>query len=311
MQFVISPETYTIGEAINEATGLNTTVICIIYAVLVWVVVLGGLKKIAQFAATMLPLMSLSYIVMGLLICLLNISKLPGAFALIFEHAFTPAAAVGGFAGASLMLAFRTGVARSVFSNEAGWGLSPMAQSTAKTSHPIEQSMWGIIEVFVDTILVCSVTALVIIITGEWSSGEAGATLAMRGFRSGLGSVGYYFVPIALFIFSWTTSTGWSMYFFTLVQHAYRDKPEKADKICTFLKVIYPLPGLLFAVFILRIGLKTDIMWLAMDVTTALPIYVNIFALLFLSNKFFHSLKDYEGPRKLWDKEEFHKYDND
>lgn len=311
IQWVLSPETFTVAEAINEATGWNTTALSVVYCILVWVVVFGGLKNVAKFAAFMMPLMSISYIACGLVILALGANKLPSTFALIFEHAFKPAAAVGGFAGATFMLAARTGISRSLFSNEAGWGLSPMASATARTAHPIEQGLWGILEVFVDTILVCTTTALVIINTGEWSSGAAGATLTMRSFRAGLGSFGYYFVPAILFLFSWTTSTGWSTYFVTLIEHAFKNKPEKSAFWVKILWYLYPIPGLLLAIFIFRINLKLDFAWLFVDISTSLPTYVNLFALVCLSGTFMKLLKDYEGPRKLWGKENFLEADLD
>lgn len=111
------------------------------------IVVIGGFKKVAGFAAKMLPLMSILYVAAGLFIIAINVHKLPDVFALIIAKAFTPCAAIGGFAGASLLLAIRTGISRSLFSNEAGWGASPMAHASAKTNHPVEQGLWGIFEV--------------------------------------------------------------------------------------------------------------------------------------------------------------------
>ncbi len=305
IQWVFSPETFTVAEALSEATGMDTTLLSVFYAIMIWIVVLGGLKNVAKFAAFMMPLMSISYLAGGILILILGADKLPGTFALIFEHAFKPAAAVGGFAGASFMLALRTGVSRSLFSNEAGWGLSPMASATSRTAHPIEQGLWGMIEVFVDTLLVCTTTALVIINTGEWSSGAAGATLTMRAFRAGLGSFGFYFVPILLFLFSWTTSTGWSTYFVTLIQHAFKGRPEKVAPLLKWFWYIYPIPGLLLALFVFKINLSLDFAWLFVDISTSLPTYANLFALVCLSGTFFKLLKDYEGPKKLWGKENF------
>ena len=101
---------------------------------------------------------------------LLNVSQLPSAIALIVTSAFTPAAAVGGFAGSTIMLTARTGIARGLFSNEAGWGTSPMIHAAADNKHPVEQGMWGIMEVFIDTMIICTITGLVIVVTGEWSS---------------------------------------------------------------------------------------------------------------------------------------------
>ena len=275
------------------------------------IVVIGGFKKVAGFAAKMLPLMSILYVAAGLFIIAINVHKLPDVFALIIAKAFTPCAAIGGFAGASLLLAIRTGISRSLFSNEAGWGASPMAHASAKTNHPVEQGLWGIFEVFVDTMVICTITALVILVTGEWSSGEAGATLTMRSFRSGMGPMGFYFVAFVAFLFSWTTSTSWSSYFQTLLEHAFRSKPKVAAKIDRLMRMCYVLPGILSTIFIVNIGIKTEIVWLVSDIATSLPTYVNLFAILFLTKKFLAILKDYEGKRVLWGKEIFYKYDKE
>lgn len=311
IQYFISLENFTVSEALTEAFGINQIYTSLFYGFMCAIVVIGGFKKVAGFAAKMLPLMSILYVAAGLFIIAINVHKLPDVFALIIAKAFTPCAAIGGFAGASLLLAIRTGISRSLFSNEAGWGASPMAHASAKTNHPVEQGLWGIFEVFVDTMVICTITALVILVTGEWSSGEAGATLTMRSFRSGMGPMGFYFVAFVAFLFSWTTSTSWSSYFQTLLEHAFRSKPKVAAKIDRLMRMCYVLPGILSTIFIVNIGIKTEIVWLVSDIATSLPTYVNLFAILFLTKKFLAILKDYEGKRVLWGKEIFYKYDKE
>jgi AGCS family alanine or glycine:cation symporter len=310
-QYFISLENFTVSEALSEAFGVSQISASIFYGFMCAIVVIGGLKRVGKFASKMLPLMSILYVGAGIAIIFMNIGRLPETIELIFKSAFTPCAAIGGFAGAGMILTIRTGIARSLFSNEAGWGTSPMAHATAKTNHPIEQGMWGIFEVFIDTMVVCTITALVIIITGEWSSGEAGATLTMRSFRTGIGGFGFYFVALVAFLFSWTTSTGWSSYFQTLLEHAFRNRPEVARKLDKAMRLFYVFPGILTTIFIAKIGLKTDLAWLISDITTALPTYVNLIAIVCLTKKFMAILKDYEGSRKLWGKDIFYKYDKD
>lgn len=310
-QYFISLENFTVSESLSEAFGVSKIYASLFYGFMCAIVVIGGLKRVGKFASRMLPFMSILYVGMGLVIIAMNIDKLPSTMMLIFKSAFTPCAAVGGFAGATMLLTIRTGIARSLFSNEAGWGASPMAHATAQTKHPVEQGLWGIFEVFVDTMLVCTITALVIVITGEWSSGEAGATLTMRAFRNGLGGLGFYFVACVAFLFSWTTSTGWSSYFQTLIEHAFRHKPEVAKVLDKYMRMFYVVPGVLTTIFIAKIGLKTDLAWLISDITTALPTYVNLIAIICLTKKFMALLRDYDGPRKLWGKEVFYKEDEE
>ena len=140
-------------------------------------------------------------------------SEVPAAIALVFEGAFTGTAATGGFAGSTMMLALRYGVARGLFSNEAGLGSAPMVHAAAQTDHPVRQGMYGIFEVFVDTILVCTTSGLVILVTGTWNSGATGAALAGAAFSVGLpGTWGNLVVTISLVLFAYSTVIGWSYY---------------------------------------------------------------------------------------------------
>ena len=148
-------------------------------------VIVGGIKRIAQVTEKLVPFMAIFYVVGGLIILATRLSAIPEAFALIFRHAFTPSAAAGGFAGATVMQAMRYGVARGVFSNEAGLGSAPIAHAAAKTDHPVRQGLWGIFEVFADTIVVCSITALTLGVTGAWQSGQTGAALSSHAFSLG------------------------------------------------------------------------------------------------------------------------------
>lgn len=306
IQYFISLENFTVSEALSEATGINQIYTSLFYGFMCAIVIIGGFKRVALFAAKMLPIMSIIYVAAGLFIIALNIDKVPSMFSMIIKNAFTPCAAVGGFAGASLLLTIRTGISRSLFSNEAGWGASPMAHASAKTHHPVEQGLWGIVEVFLDTMVVCTITALVIIITGEWASGEAGATLTMHAFRSGMGHLGFYFVAFVTFLFSWTTSTSWSSYFQTLLEHAFRSHPNIATKLNVIMRYCYILPGVISTIFIVNIGIKTEIVWLVSDIATSLPTYVNLATILLLTKQFLAILKDYDGPRTLWGKDIFY-----
>ena len=157
--------------------------------------------------------MAIIYIAGGLAIILLNASEVPAAFSLVFDSAFNGAAATGGFAGATIMMAMRYGVARGLFSNEAGLGSAPLVHATANTDHPVRQGLYGIFEVLVDTILICTTTGLVIILSGEWANGLTGAALSVKAFESGLpGTWGGFIVTTGLVLFAYSTLIGWSYY---------------------------------------------------------------------------------------------------
>jgi AGCS family alanine or glycine:cation symporter len=176
-------------------------------------VILGGIKRIADFTQVLVPFMSLLYLGGGMVILATHLGQLPGALRLVFEGAFSGTAATGGFAGSTIMLAMRYGVARGLFSNEAGLGSAPMVHAAANTDHPARQGLYGIFEVFVDTILICTVTGLVVLVTGAWSSGADGAALSAKAFEIGLpGTWGHIVVTGGILLFSFSTLIGWSYY---------------------------------------------------------------------------------------------------
>ena len=185
----------------------------LILVVAVGLVTIGGIKRIAQVAMFCVPFMCILYILAALLIIVLNIPKIPEAIVLIIKHAFSPIAATGGFAGAGVRMAIRFGIARGIFSNEAGLGSAPMAHATAMTDHPARQGLWGIFEVFFDTIVMCTITALVIILTGVWNSGENGADLTIAGFNTFFGSkVGASLVTFCMILTAYDTILAWCFY---------------------------------------------------------------------------------------------------
>jgi len=311
LQLILSPEVFSVGESLQELTGVRALHASIVFAILCFIVVFGGLKRVINFATLILPIMSLLYLLFGVYIIVIYAGALPAAFSLIFTSAFTPTAAVGGFAGASFMLAARTGISRGLFSNEAGWGTSPMAHATADNKHPIEQGMWGMMEVFIDTLVICSITGLVIIVTGEWSSGAAGATLTMRAFSHGLGKFAAVYVAISLFLFCWTTVTGWFSYFHSMLEYIFERNPSLKKVSITCLKFAAPGFGLLMAFLIDVWEVDTAYAWLIVDISSAIPTYVNLIVLIFLTKKFLRILKDYDGPKKLYGLPEYDKAEMD
>lgn len=303
LTFFLTMQTYTVSEAISVTFNLNHLAVATVYAFLfLWPIILGGIPRIGRFASYMVPFMAMFYVIAGIIIILINISNLPQAIALIFKHAFTPMAAIGGFGGATFAMAVRMGIARGVYSNEAGWGTSPMAHATATVDHPIKQGMWGIFEVFVDTIIVCSITALVIITTGAWQSGLSGAALTLSAFEQVIGYWGKIIVTIGVFLFGWTTSTGWYSYYETLLRHAFRDNKKVEEGFLKAYRYIYPIPGWGMVAFATTMGLPPAIVWLFADIATAVPTYVNLLVILVLGGKFFQLLRDYNSKYLGYDK---------
>lgn len=220
----------SVAASLEVSFGVNKLVTGIVLAALSAVVIIGGLKRIAQVTELLVPFMAAFYILGGLFIILMNISHIGEAFGLIFGNAFTPAAAVGGFAGSTVRHAMTKGVARGVFSNEAGLGSAPIAHAAATTDHPVRQGLWGVFEVFMDTIVICSITALSIIMTGAWSSGETGAALTTMAFDQTIPGGGYI-VSIGVMLFAFSTLLGWEYYGERCAEFLFGSKINKAYRI--------------------------------------------------------------------------------
>ncbi len=202
-----------VAGAMETAFGFDNQATGIVLMVLVGLVMFGGIQRISHTATALVPIMAIVYIGFSLYILGAYIDQLPGALMTIVESAFTGSAAAGGFAGAGLILAIQFGVARGVFSNEAGMGTAPIAHAAAKTNDPVEQGHIAMLGTFIDTIILCTMTALVIMVTGVWQSGETGSPLTALAFTTGLGSdLGAVVVAVTLAVFAFTTLLGWSYY---------------------------------------------------------------------------------------------------
>ena len=243
----------------------------IVSMVLVGLVLLGGLKRISHIAGALVPLMATAYLVAGLIVLGLNISAIPDAIALVFSSAFTGQAAAGGFAGATVWAAIRFGVARGIFSNEAGLGSAPIAHASANTKGPVNQGLVAMLGTFIDTIIICSITGLAIIVTGEWQSGINGAALASAAFESALPGAGGYIVTVSLAIFAFTTILGWSVYGERCVQYLFGSRSI--------------LPFRILWVAAIYVGATADLgyIWLLADTLNALMAIPNLIALILLS----------------------------
>ena len=266
--------------------GVPVMVTGIVLAILTGAVIIGGIKRIGAFTEKLVPFMSAIYIVGGLWLIIANASQLPRAFSLIFTNAFTGTAAVGGFAGTVMMQAIRYGVARGIFTNEAGLGSAPIAHAAATTDHPVRQGLWGVFEVFMDTIIICSITALSIIVTGVWESGESGAVLSAMAFDVGLPGVGKYIVSIGLILFAYSTILGWEYYGERCLEYLFGTKPIFAYRIIWVIAVVVGAVG----------GLT--FMWDLADTLNGLMAFPNLVGVLMLSPVVFKLTKEYFSSDK-------------
>ncbi len=271
----------SVADVLSSNLGVSPLVTGLVMAVLVALVLIGGIKRIAVVAGKLVPFMAVSYVLAGIVILAMHASLLPAAFELIFTHAFTPVAATGGFAGAAVWAAIRFGVARGIFSNEAGLGSAPIAHAAAKINSPVKQGTVAMIGTFIDTIIVCSITGLVIIVSGAWTSGETGASLSSLAFESVLPGLGGVIVSIGLCVFAFTTILGWSIYGEKCVEYLFGTRSIMPFRILWVLAV--PLGAVANLSFI----------WLVADTLNALMALPNLIALLLLSPVVFKLTKDY------------------
>ena len=236
-------------------------------------------------AGKLVPLMAAAYIGGGMIVLITHVSEIPAAFGLIFTHAFSPVAATGGFAGAAVWAAIRFGVARGVFSNEAGLGSAPIAHAAAQTKGPVSQGLVAMLGTFIDTLIVCSFTALAILVTGAWTSGETGAALTSRAVDIALPGVGGYVIALALAVFAFTTMLGWSYYCERSLQYLF------GVKIITPFRIVWSLAALVGAT------LKLSFVWLLADTLNALMAIPNLIALALLSPIVFKITKEFFDSR--------------
>ncbi|GAA4418067.1 sodium:alanine symporter family protein [Georgenia halophila] len=202
----------TVALAMQDSFDVPTWLTGLVMVVVVGLVLVGGIRTIGRITAGFVPLMIVLYVLAALVVLVLNVGAIPDALAIVFTDAFTGTAAVGGFAGSSLILAIQYGVARGIFSNESGLGSAAIAAAAAETRHPVRQGLVSMTQTFIDTIIVVTMTGLVIITTGAWSSGLEGVEMTSEAFNRGLGDWGHYIVTISVVFFAFSTLLGWSYY---------------------------------------------------------------------------------------------------
>lgn len=269
-----------------EKFGMSRLITGILLIFAVGLVTVGGIKRIAQVAMFFVPFMCILYFLSALIIIVLNLSRIPQTLILIFKSAFTPVAAIGGFAGVTAQKALRWGMARGIFSNEAGLGSAPIAHATAKTDHPVRQGLWGVFEVFIDTIVICSATGLAILVTGVWTTGETGAVLTMSAFSCVFGkNLGSALVVLCMVLTAYDTMLAWGFYGETC--SAYLFGPKARD----YYRVLW-LPPIIIG----SLG-KLETIWSVADTLNGLMAIPNLFALLILSPVVFRLTKEFFQPR--------------
>lgn len=276
----------SVADELQNSLNISTNLTGLILAVLAGAVILGGIKRIGKVAEKLVPFMALAYVAGGILIILLHIENLPMALKLIIHDAFTGSAVQGGVAGGSIWLAIQWGVARGIFSNEAGLGSAPIAHAAAKTHDPIRQGTIAMLGTFIDTIIICSMTALVIIMTGAWQQADPGAPMASLAFSNGFPHGGYI-VTFGLVVFAFTTMLGWSYY------------GERCAEYVFGVRIILPFRLLWILAIFLGASFKLKLVWTFADVFNGLMAIPNLIALLLLSPVVFAmTRRHFDGSEK-------------
>lgn len=285
---------YTVAEGFTSVFHFDMMKFGIIYGFIMLFIVMGGGKRVVEFAGKIVPVMIIVFVLLSVIILIKNANDIPLAFSAIFKGAFSGTAAVGGFTGATVKLALTQGLARSVFSNEAGQGTSTMIHSQAYVDHPVRQGLWGMFEVFTDTIVICSLMSLVILTSGVWQTGLTGSALSIAAFSTVYGNVGAKFVAILILLFGITTHSGWFTYYDNVLRYAFGNNIELKNKVLFVFKIIYPLPAL-FAIWAASKGISTAQIWSFVDFFGVLYPIINIITVVVLSKTFFKLVKDYKA----------------
>ena len=264
----------SIADAFKGAFGINPVVVGVIVAILSAFIFLGGVGRIASVTEKIVPIMAAFYIIGALVLIIMNAGMIPEAFRQIFVGAFNPEAALGGFAGVAVSKAIQFGVARGLFSNEAGMGSTPHAHAVAKVKHPCDQGMVAMMGVFIDTLIILNLTAFSVLCTGqltEYNQPLSAAALTQAAFNSGFGSFGSIFIAICMFFFAFSTIVGW--YFFG----------EKNVRYLFGTKAVKPYAVLVTIFIVIGSALKVELVWNLSDLFNSLMVIPNVLGLWALS----------------------------
>lgn len=291
----ITIQSYQASLSVSKLLDVNIIFIAFLYLVLSYFAIYKGLKKIGFYFKIIVPIMALMYVGSGLLVFVRHLDLLILAFKEIFFGILSWKPLISGVAGAGMAEVIRQGISRAVYSNEAGWGTTPMIHAKASTDHPVKQGLWGAIEVFFDTIVICTTTGVVIVVASlHGSVSSYGIEGLVQAFSLGIGTSARFVIPITLFLFALTTSIGWYSYYETILSYIHKRSRVNVTPVLNLLKIFYAIPGFLMVVYIVYKGDPGQLLWNIQDIFAGLPTFINIFAILILSNKFFDLLKDYE-----------------
>lgn len=277
----------SIASSMSASFGLAPQLVSIVTAISIAFFIFGGIEKISDISTKIVPFMAILYILASVTVLALHWEQLLPTLGLVFKSAFTPAAAVGGFAGATVQQAIQRGIARGVFSNESGLGSAPIAAAAAKSDNPVEQGLISMTGTFIDTLIICTLTGLTILVTGQWSvEGLAGAPLTQAAFASVFGQPGTLALTISLVLFAYTTILGWSYY------------GERCIEFLFGTKSILPYRLIFVAMVALGGFLKLDLIWTIADIVNGLMALPNLIALLALSPVIIKETRQYFAKKK-------------
>lgn len=270
----------TVSQVLYNNFNIPTLMSGLVMAFMVALVLLGGIKRIAQVAGKLVPLMTAIYLLSTLIILSINIAEIPAALTLIVKSAFNGTAATGGFAGATIMLALRMGVSRGIFSNESGLGSAPIAHAAAETNSPVRQGTIAMLGTFIDTLIICTMTGLVLIVSGVWTSDLQGAAMTLSVFDATL-PFGGNILSLCIALFAFTTMLGWSYY------------GERCAQFLLGSKVVIPFRVLWVLGVFLGTQMSLGLVWKMSDALNGMMAIPNLLALLLLSPVVFKLTKQY------------------
>jgi AGCS family alanine or glycine:cation symporter len=276
----------SMADVMNESYQIPVWITGLFVTAMVLLVIIGGIKRIASVTSKLVPFMAFFYFLAAIIIIAINFTELPAAFAMIFTDAFTGTAAQGGFIGSVFIITLRYGVARGLFSNEAGQGSAAIAHSAAKTKYPVREGLVASVGPFIDTLIICTLTALVIILTGAWDSGEKGVAMTVTGFAKGLakidmGWLAQHIVSFGLLLFAFSTMISWSYYGSQAAEYLFGRKWVTPYR---FLFGLFVFFGSIWGI---------DLVWHFVDMVITFMTIPNLIALLLLTPVVTKEIKSY------------------
>ena len=290
--FVFGPwtccvQTEAVTSSMAEAFGIPSVVTVAVIGLTCLFTIWGGLRRISEVMSRAVPIMAVLYLVMGLGVLAIHFREIPGVVALVFRSAFSPTAAVGGFAGATVRDALQYGVARGIYSNDAGTGYGMIAHAAAKTDHPVRQSLWGWGEVCLDTFIICAVTAFTIIITGSYYTSDAtSGALTTVAFTNAYGAVGGKLTAVAIAVFAWTTIIGMYYTCEKSVNYTFGDTAAN-KKMMTLYMIYYLIPCVIFY------NIEAEALWAFTDVLSAVYVLITVFIIAARHREVFRLFDDF------------------